>query len=195
MNSARVHRNLRMLLMLLVSMAQAEALPSAGLKTIGFHGIRATDPDGRMGLRNPERGLRYESRIGNAIGDNSNHMGWIRAMQAFAADGMTLSQTYCYLDAFVDKPLSQEKLDWLQRDFDLLRKYGFKCLLRFAYQHGTVKGPEKKWVLHHRLGCAGPNPCQDYGTGARRSIYPGTCAQLQAQDYSTPGETAASGGG
>jgi len=148
MNGARVHKNLPMLLVLLVSMGPAEALPSAGLKTIEFHGIRATDPDGRMGLRNPERGLRYESRIGNDIG-SSNHMDWIRAMQAFAADGMTLSQTYCYLDAFVDKPLSQEKLAWLQRDFDLLRKYGFKCLLRFAYQHGTVKGPEKKWVLHH----------------------------------------------
>ncbi len=49
----------------------------------------------------------------------------------------------------MDKPLSEEKLGWLQRDFDLMRKYGFKCVLRFAYQHGDVKGPEKEWVLHH----------------------------------------------
>ena len=46
----------------------------------------------------------------------------IRAMQRFEPDGMSLSQTYCYLDSFVDKALSQEKLEWLQRDFDLMRK-------------------------------------------------------------------------
>lgn len=131
------------------SLAHAEEAVSPPLKTISFHGIYATDPGGRLGLRNPERGLRYEARIGNDIGRDNNHMDWIRAMQRFEPDGMTLSQTYCYLDGFVDKPLSQEKLDWLQRDFDLMRKYGFKCLLRFAYQHGDVKGPEKKWVLHH----------------------------------------------
>jgi len=131
------------------SFAQAEGAAPSALKTIAFHGIRATDTDGRMGLRNPERGLRYESHIGNSIGKHNNHMDWIRAMQRFEPDGMTLSQTYCYLSDFVDKPLSQEKLDWLQRDFDLLRKYGFKCVLRFAYQRGKLKGPEKKWVLHH----------------------------------------------
>ena len=48
-----------------------------------------------MSLRNPERGLRYESRIGNSIGEGNNRMDWIRVMQGFAADGMTLSQTYC----------------------------------------------------------------------------------------------------
>jgi hypothetical protein len=80
--------------LILFSVAQAE---ETTLKTITFHGIRATDPGGRIGLRNPERGLRYESHIGNTIGDNNNHMGWIRAMQRFEADGMTLSQTYCYL--------------------------------------------------------------------------------------------------
>jgi len=142
-------KTLSILLLFCFSPAQAEEWASPALKTIAFHGIRATDPGGRMGLRNPERGLRYESRIGNNIGEDNNHMDWIRAMQRFEPDGMTLSQTYCYLDAFVDKPLSQEKLDWLQRDFDLMRRYGFKCLLRFAYQHGDVKGPEKKWVLHH----------------------------------------------
>ena len=99
MNNASVSKSLAILLLLLVSMTQAKALASPSLKTIGFHGIRATDPDGRMGLRNPERGLRYESHIGNAIGEENNHMDWIRAMQGFAADGMTLSQTYCYLDA------------------------------------------------------------------------------------------------
>jgi len=148
-NSSHAIQTLSILFVFFVGLAQAEESASPDLKTIAFHGIRATDPDGRIGLRNPERGLRYESHIGNDIGQDNNHMDWIRAMQRFEADGMTLSQTYCYLDDFVDRPLSQEKLDWLQRDFDMMRKYGFKCLLRFAYQHGNVKGPEKKWVLHH----------------------------------------------
>jgi len=148
-NHSKAIKRLAMLCVCMVGLAQAEEPSSAAFKTIPFHGIRATDPSGRMGLRNPERGLRYEVRIGNAIGQGHNHMDWIRAMQRFEPDGMTLSQTYCYLDDFVDSPLSQEKLDWLQRDFDLMRTYGFKCLLRFAYQHGNVKGPELKWVLHH----------------------------------------------
>jgi hypothetical protein len=131
------------------NIANAQEPVSPALKTIAFHGIRATDPGGLMGLRNSERGLRYESRIGNAIAQDNNHMDWIRAMQRFEADGMTLTQAYCYLDDFVDRPLSQDKLDWLQRDFDLMRDHGFKCVLRFAYQHGDVKGPELTWVLHH----------------------------------------------
>ncbi len=149
MNASGAINKLPILFLCLSCLARAEEPTPAALKTITFHGIRATDPNGRMALRNPERGLRYESRIGNTIGEGHNHMDWIRAMQRFEPDGMTLSQTYCYLDAFVDKPLSPEKLDWLQRDFDLMRTYGFKCVLRFAYQHGDVKGPEKEWVLHH----------------------------------------------
>ena len=149
MNYWKTINKLSILFLFLFSLAQGEESASAALTTIAFHGIRATDPNGRMGLRNPERGLRYESRIGNSIGEDNNHMDWIRTMQRFEPDGMTLSQTYCYLDAFVDKPISQEKLDLLQRDFDLMREYGFKCVLRFAYQHGNVKGPEIKWVLRH----------------------------------------------
>lgn len=149
MNDSKTIKTLSILFLFTFSLTQAQESSPPALKTIPFHGIRATDPDGRMALRNPERGLRYESHIGNAIGQDNNHMDWIRAMQRFEADGMTLSQTYCYLSDFVDKPLSQEKLDWLQRDFDLMRKYGFKCLLRFAYQRGNLKGPELKWVLHH----------------------------------------------
>ncbi|KKK76116.1 hypothetical protein LCGC14_2866940, partial [marine sediment metagenome] len=102
-----------------------------------------------MGLRNPERGLRFETRIAEPIGQGNNAMGWIRAMQRFEPDGLTLSQTYCYLNEFVDRPISQEKLDYLQRDFDVMRRYGFKCVLRFAYQRGNLKGPEKQWTLRH----------------------------------------------
>jgi len=71
------------------SLARAEESAPPALKTIVFHGVRATDPSGRLGLRNPERGLRYESQIGNAIGQDNNHMDWIRAMLRSEPDGMT----------------------------------------------------------------------------------------------------------
>ncbi len=58
---------------------QAEEPESPALKILEFHGIRATDPGGRMGLRNPERGGGYEVRIGNALREGNNHMDWIRA--------------------------------------------------------------------------------------------------------------------
>jgi hypothetical protein len=88
-------KSLSTLNLLSFSLVQAGTPATPVLKTIAFHGIRATDPAGRMGLRNPERGLRYESRIGNSIGEGNNRMDWIRVMQGFAADGMTPSQTYC----------------------------------------------------------------------------------------------------
>ncbi len=137
------------LIVCLSSLTQANDTVSPALKTLPFHGIRATDPNGRMGLRNPERGLRFETRIAEPLGEDNNALGWIRAMQRFEPDGLTLSQTYCYLNEFVDRPISQEKLDYLQRDFDLMRRYGFKCVLRFAYQRGDIKGPEKEWTLRH----------------------------------------------
>jgi hypothetical protein len=47
--------NFPILFFFLFSLAQAEEPASPVLKTIAFHGIRATDPSGRMGVRNPER--------------------------------------------------------------------------------------------------------------------------------------------
>ena len=34
------------------------------MKTVKYHGIRPSDPGGRQGLRNPERGWRIETVIG-----------------------------------------------------------------------------------------------------------------------------------
>jgi hypothetical protein len=149
MNNSKTINTCAVLLASMVSFVQADDTVPPAWKTLPFHGIRATDPNGRMGLRNPERGLRYETRIAEPVGQGNHAMAWIRAMQRFEPDGLTLSQTYCYLSDFVDRPISQEKLNYLQRDFDLMRRHGFKCVLRFAYQRGDIKGPEKKWTLRH----------------------------------------------
>ena len=138
-----------------------------GIKRVEYHGIRATDPDGRIGLRNPERGLRIETLVAEPVGANvwgpaahlrnrvppgfhPNH--WVRDMERFGPDGLTLAQMYCYLTEYADKPLSEEKLALLQQTFDVLREHGFKAVLRFAYEktnQNSKDGPTKEWILKH----------------------------------------------
>ena len=137
------------------------------LRRVFYHGIRATDPNGRTGLRNPERGLRTETLVAEPIGADvwvpsdlphlrvppgfhPNH--WIRDMERFSPDGLTLAQMYCYLTDYADRPLSEEKLALLQQTFDLLRERGFKAVLRFAYEKTNdhpQEGPQPEWILRH----------------------------------------------
>lgn len=136
------------------------------LQTVEYHGIRPTDPGGRDGLRNPERGLRIETLIaeppGAKVWGKSAHLSgritpgyneqwWILDAQRYEAYGLTLAQTYCYLDGFMDKPLSEQKLELLQKSFDNLRKRGLKAVLRFAYEKtiGQSSGPELQDILGH----------------------------------------------
>jgi hypothetical protein len=125
------------------------------MSTHKYHGIRSIDPLGCIGLANPERGFRIETVI--ADHKNSNGHGqpahlkhltaptfcddwWIMDAEKFAPFGLTLLQTYCYLDDFVDKPISDEKLNDLDKALARLRKRGLKTLLRFAY----ARNPQKK---------------------------------------------------
>lgn len=163
---------LRLFIVLLLGMSTAaiSAEERGGQGTItrvAYHGICATDPDGRIGLRNPERGLRIETLVAEAVGADAwgpaahlrqrvpsgfhpNH--WVRDMERFAPDGLTLAQMYCYLTEYADKPISEEKLALLQQTFDLLREHGFKAVLRFAYEKtndAPKDGPTKEWILNH----------------------------------------------
>ncbi|MFC1713772.1 DUF4832 domain-containing protein [Candidatus Poribacteria bacterium] len=136
------------------------------LQTVEYQGIRPTDPGGRDGLRNPERGLRIETLIaelpGTEIWGKSHHLKgrvtpgyneqwWILDAQRYEPYGLTLAQTYCYLDGFIGKPISERKLELLQESFDNLRKRGLKAVLRFAYEKTTNKssGPELQDILRH----------------------------------------------
>ncbi len=47
----------------LVALATATMLPGEELTTVNYHGIRPSDPGGRKGVRNPERGWRIETVI------------------------------------------------------------------------------------------------------------------------------------
>ncbi len=137
------------------------------LQTIEFRGIRITDPGGRVGLRNPERGFRIETLIaeppdGAAWGPASHLRSkvppvysdewWVLAARTYEPFGLTLVQAYCYLSDFGDRPIPQEKLDLLQRSLDSLRRNGLKAVLRFAYEksnRGVDYGPTLEWVLRH----------------------------------------------
>ncbi len=137
----------------------------ADLQTCTYHGIRATDPEGRIGLRNPERGWRTEAVFailpGTMVNSGAHHILqrlpkvydedlWILDAQRHSPYGLTIVQTYCYLDDWRDGPISQEKLDALQKSFDSIRACGFKTLLRFAYEWGTMKnGARPERILEH----------------------------------------------
>jgi len=136
------------------------------MTTVTFRGIRPTDPEGRQGLRNPERGLRIETLIAAEPGEPewgpAAHLQgkvtpgfsdewWEYDAAAYEPWGLTLAQTYVYLDPYVDGPIPEEKLQWLQGSFDSLRRNGLKAVLRFAYERdmGGPVGPTLDRVLQH----------------------------------------------
>jgi hypothetical protein len=121
---------------------------------VHYRGIRPTDPGGRKGLMNPERGLRFELGTGRLASDEVKHGAdssrW--PFHEWRADGVSVGQGYCYLTQFHDSPLSREKLDAIQRDFDRLRGLGIgaKFLLRFAYEFdGVSHGPSAERICAH----------------------------------------------
>lgn len=135
---------------------------------VKYRGIRVTDPMGRDGLRNPERGFRTETLIAEPTGPNEfdgipahltgrvgpgfNPMNWVADIRRFEADGLTLAQTYCYLTEFYDSPISDGKLALLQKSFDTMRALGVKCVLRFAYIKAyppVPPAPDVARILQH----------------------------------------------
>lgn len=135
-----------------------------------FHGWRPTDPGGRAGLRNPERGLRIEAYVGLPDGgqvfsswEKAAHLrgrlppgyapaNWRLDVERFAEDGLTVGQFYVYLTDYVRRPLDDAMLGRIQAEFDGLRRAGVKALLRFAYEttnQAPTNGPTREQVLQH----------------------------------------------
>ncbi len=143
-------------------MAEAPASPV----THRYHGLRPDDPHGRDGLRNPERGWRIETVFAEPIGARvwgpAHHLKgkvsrgynddwWVRDALHYERDGLTLAQTYCYLDGYADRPLDDAKLACLQRSLNELRRHGLKAVLRFAYEKDMpgTGGPKLDTILRH----------------------------------------------
>jgi hypothetical protein len=137
---------------------------------VEFHGLRPTDPGGRSGLRNPERGLRTEAYIALPEGgqvfsswEKAAHLrgrlpggyaqqNWRLAMERFSEDGMTVGQFYIYLTDYAGRPLDDAILKRIQSEFDAMRHAGVKALLRFAYEttnSNPTNGPTLESTLKH----------------------------------------------
>ncbi len=135
-----------------------------------YHGIRPTDPGGRGGLRNPERGLRTEAYIALPGGGHVftpwekaaplrgrlpagyAPQNWRLAIERLAADGVTIGQFYIYLTDYSARPLDEAILARIQGEFDAMRRAGVKALLRFAYEttnQSPTNGPTRETVLQH----------------------------------------------
>ena len=99
-------------------------------------------------LANPERGFRFEIRVG-IEGSAQTESQWPFA--DYRSEGITVSQAYCYLSDYWDRPVSQGKLDALQSSFDRARRDGVKFLLRFAYAGGgnPEAAPSLGRILSH----------------------------------------------
>lgn len=79
------------------------------------------------------------------------HCQWEDEIDYFSYDGVTIMQSYCFLNRFEKgEALSQQKLDDIETFFLKLRRCGIKVLLRFAYELSpTLTGPAAETVFLH----------------------------------------------
>lgn len=136
------------------------------METHHYRGIRPSDPHGREGLRNPERGFRIETLVAELprdatwgpaahlkgkVSEQYSDAWWTEDVRAYERDGLTLAQTYVYLDRFSDAPISEEKLAAIRGSLQELRSLGAKALLRFAYERTMDRtgGPTTERILGH----------------------------------------------
>jgi hypothetical protein len=158
-----------------LSAFSAVAADDAGRVTRRFHGIPSTDPGGRDGLLNPDRGFRMEIVAGETQrgarhyplgkilelpreverslrGDEPNDLLWIRATQHYRRHGITMALAYIYLTDFSDgQPLPAEKLAAIDESFRQARLHGFKLIPLFVYEAmpDPPTGPTATVILEH----------------------------------------------
>lgn len=116
-----------------------------------YSGIRPDDKNGRKGLLNPERGFRWENRIGSFKSKWDNKK-WLNSIKASRGDGLTMTQAYCeLLDYHNMKRIPEKKLKRLEESFAAVRKNGIKLLLCFRYEMNAKdkKGPTTEIILSH----------------------------------------------
>lgn len=126
-----------------------------------FRGICADDPHGLEGLCNPERGLRLEVAIDverkNYLWDPKNYPDitsyLVKESAFYAADSISLVQSYFYLTGYVGEDLPPEAFRTMDTYFNALRKEGKKAVLRFAYESDfngrAAMGPTESELIRH----------------------------------------------
>ncbi|MCQ2347630.1 MAG: DUF4832 domain-containing protein [Paludibacteraceae bacterium] len=105
-----------------------------------------------VNFANPERGYKYLTYFEHAPFDNAANATMYRLMRE--QDKLTLHQHVYYLSDFMEGDISQEYLDALDANMQVLRESGCKCILRFAYKHEMEEedkpfDPSPDWVNRH----------------------------------------------
>ena len=78
---------------------------------------------------NPERGFYKASSCEMGVSGALN----VSTLEGYREDGYSLVFRYFYLKTFRDKPLTDEALQFFDKDMAAMREAGVKCVLRFAY--------------------------------------------------------------
>ena len=89
---------------------------------------------------------------GNRLdGVEFSHAQWQDEIDFLAYDGVSVMQSYCFLNRYDDgRDLPQSKLDDIEAFFAKVRAAGVKLLLRFAYELSpTLTGPTAETTLKH----------------------------------------------
>ena len=122
-------------------------------RTVKFTGICADDAQGSCGLYNPGRGFRLETALDVAMDKENPGKQLLELSEKYAADSVSLSQSYFYLTFLVDKELTDDDFATMQAYFDEMRRLGKKSVLRFAYEKDFMGrspiGPTEEQILRH----------------------------------------------
>lgn len=122
-------------------------------QVVNFRGINVDDTHGENGLYNPGRGFRLETAVDVLHEKDSPTKELTELSAKYAADSVSLAQSYFYLTYLIDKKLSEENFQTMQSYFDELQKLGKKAVLRFAYERDFMGrspvGPTGEQILAH----------------------------------------------
>ena len=114
----------------------------AGLKAEVFQEIEGD-------VVNPERGFYYPCELSVSHPDISAN-----TVRSQRTQGRTLLYTQYRLDKCIASDIPEDMLTQMQKNFDILREGGAKCILRFCYKENEAESnkpwdAEEKWVMRH----------------------------------------------
>ena len=104
---------------------------------------------------NPERGLQKYSITNASYNTSTNYTNLnLSTLEGWRTgnDKITVIFRYFLLSNFLESNISQTYLDNIQRDFNVIRNAGLKCIVRFSYSNGQSSLPQqpvKSMILSH----------------------------------------------
>lgn len=104
---------------------------------------------------NPDRGLQKYSITNNSYNTIANYSSLSKStLEGWrtSSDKVTVIFRYFLMNSYLDKDISQIYLDNIQKDFDIIRDAGLKCIVRFSYSNGQSTAPQqpvKSRILSH----------------------------------------------